>query len=1444
MNRASSSERKSRRWLLGCLGIVLLSALCFGLGVAGLIWGLRPAQARVERPLVEIRTPEEGALLSAGEPVTVEAWAQAGQGRNVVSLILWEDARRVGRASGHDSVLAHAFTWTPSAPGSHTLTVVAYDDLGTVNAARVYVEVVAEDDEDNDGVPNAADACPETFGDPAAAGCPLPAPDLDGDSVPEGADRCPTTAGTAEGCPEPGPGDADGDGLPDAEDRCPATPGSDRTGGCPLPGGPRPGSDGTLAGGEDGRVLGDRDGDGVPDEEDLCPDEPGVPAGIDLPGASLGCPPPPDRDGDGLPDWEDRCPDEPEDPEMPGPEPGCPPPTGRDEGLDPDGDGIVEGDVCPERPGPAIDPYNGCPPEAGPDRDGDGVPDAFDFCLNDPGGWDVPFDYAGCPADFVMPCPAPLAHPAANWDTDGDGTTDDCDPDDDNDGIPDVTDLCPYTPGAGVAGAFGCHPLLPGEEDHDGDGVPNRVDRCPLHPGSDDWRSRGCPAPPGEEELNRDDDGDGTSNRLDLCPDRPGEHLGCPPAADSDGDGLNDWEDDCPEAWGPFFTGGCPLEIPEEIADDLFRRPPLCRFVDCESLLERRDGDRPKPAAPAHPCEDLAFPEDIFCRLSDDDGDGVLNGSDACPNKVGLWSLNGCPDDQALRQACPVRARRPGDPPLEPRPWCPEAMVSAEPAGPVPMANLEIRLSEHLATDHEWDGVFCYASVAAAGVPPVRLPFDENYLEGDGTLWSLGGPERRSLRITVPAIRPLGLRMRCYGVIGGILWSTLGDIALEVPPERWDGVERVAVSSGGEGRFTVAYRICRETCEGAGDRPPDEVTYTEVGRHPTDRELSGEGADSEAAQGIAFSGTHWFYSNQEAVYRLSRDFQRADRRFSGEELAGPLGGVECGHIGGIDFYEGELYLALEGCDDERARIIVLDSELHLLRYARLPREGIPWVAVDPVTGHLYTEEYCCGLIGFPRRFDNGEELPIVDRVRLHPFPRMERGDDYWAQGGDFSPDGGLFFLTVDDATDERADHTGVWVYRMERGDDAVGRRVGLINIKYDPDIFGYRSDELEDLDASPVDAGPTQGDLHVLLLSNELGEDDVTVIHYRLSAEGGSRGAPLSAFDRDPAVPDIVERWAPVIYQDVDADNLAHDLITAVDFDGNWRGADNAANAPSYPLPAVVYYSKVETSTHAFLGYYFYHAASYDETSLGTFFGHEHDLEGAVLAVNNRTGWPEALLTNVHGPYVPYVGPDTPDVRARRQHPDGYRDQPGFTMLPRLLDPSDPSSRYDALAVGVEANTHAVWGRWNTNCVIGPSGSGACDDSHGGDGLIYVYKGRSEVPRVFNRYPDWVEVGYRLVDIQDLWQRAWEPDACGQDEPSALFACQEERPWDKFNSSGEDAGDLPWVWGVERVLDHTCDGPDILLEPAEVFLQWFVFPPGTFSTTYVDQPYRLRVPCL
>jgi outer membrane protein OmpA-like peptidoglycan-associated protein len=167
-------------------------------------------------------------------------------------------------------------------------------------------------DDDEDGVPNKYDKCPDTEekyrNNVDSVGCPM---DSDGDGLLDADDACPNLPGPAEykGCP-----DSDGDGVEDKMDQCPTVMGSAAFNGCP-----------------------DSDGDGVEDRKDDCPSMAGT-------AAFNGCP---DSDGDGVEDRKDKCPLK----AGPASSEGCP---------DSDGDGIFDNtDRCPDKAGIAAN--KGCP---------------------------------------------------------------------------------------------------------------------------------------------------------------------------------------------------------------------------------------------------------------------------------------------------------------------------------------------------------------------------------------------------------------------------------------------------------------------------------------------------------------------------------------------------------------------------------------------------------------------------------------------------------------------------------------------------------------------------------------------------------------------------------------------------------------------------------------------------------------------------------------------------------------------------------------------------------------------------------------------------------------------------------------------------------------------------------------------------------------------------
>lgn len=135
------------------------------------------------------------------------------------------------------------------------------------------------------------------------------------------------------------------------------------------------------------------------------------------------------------------------------------------------------------------------------------------------------------------------------------------------------------------------------------------------------------------------------------------------------------------------------------------------------------------------------------------------------------------------------------------------------------------------------------------------------------------------------------------------------------------------------------------------------------------------------------------------------------------------------HIGGISCYNGKIYAPVEGGNVQKACVVVYDSET--LEPAGeiydLPNEifddGIPWLAVDPGTGLLYTSQWDRSPSVYVFDVNNG--MSFVKELTLTGIGELDR-----IQGGEFfngtlylsqdTKDGGTIkrLLKVDVATGE------------------------------------------------------------------------------------------------------------------------------------------------------------------------------------------------------------------------------------------------------------------------------------------------------------------------------------------------------------------------------------------------------------------------------------------
>ncbi len=299
---------------------------------------------------------------------------------------------------------------------------------------------------------------------------------------------------------------------------------------------------------------------------------------------------------------------------------------------------------------------------------------------------------------------------------------------------------------------------------------------------------------------------------------------------------------------------------------------------------------------------------------------------------------------------------------------------------------------------------------------------------------------------------------------------------------------------------------------------------------------------------------------------------------------------------------------------------------------------------------------------------------------------------------------------------------------------------------------------------------------------------------------------------------DLAFHHAPVHYQDTDSSDAASDYITAFDYDSDPISTNNWDNRGNGLWPATVYYSVVESCSHYFITYAFYHPRDWSDN---IFDGeHENDLEGAVMAVRkdgSDYGRLEGMITVFHTNFYSYTPPGSPYTNGHETI-DGTISFEGDNGINRV------KTVQEAKGHGLKAWPYASDFRGNANQ----------------DGVIYFpTQGAAGAPRSANDR----HVPYRLVDITEgrgMWALALN-DAL---QPAAQ--AQTFNTWGAFRgdtSGGCGAGlkscstnsaNTPWGW------DDGNDGAsyrgEFALDPAHLFSFYFGNT-GNFSQQYVRNDY-------
>lgn len=288
---------------------------------------------------------------------------------------------------------------------------------------------------------------------------------------------------------------------------------------------------------------------------------------------------------------------------------------------------------------------------------------------------------------------------------------------------------------------------------------------------------------------------------------------------------------------------------------------------------------------------------------------------------------------------------------------------------------------------------------------------------------------------------------------------------------------------------------------------------------------------------------------------------------------------------------------------------------------------------------------------------------------------------------------------------------------------------------------------------------------------------------------------------------DLAFQHAPVHYQDVDRTG-SHglsgkaDFVTAYDFDGDLNSTNNWNNLASYSAKAVAYYSVVETATHYFIIYAFFHPRDWtDNWFLYHWDEHENDLEGLLTVVKkdgSTYGKAEGIVTVFHSDFYSYKTAGSSLV-------DGDEDIDGTL-----------STKNDGGIIRFETSQEAKGHGLKAYSKQKPGGSDYV--------VYYPSKTTSESPNdIYDR-----NVKYKLVNIFEaggFWQSRFNTSFLNN-----------ARSFPK--SVGNGSANTPWNWddGNDGSSNQGLLAGGVAYYPAQLVEAYFNGL-GSFSKQYIYNPY-------
>lgn len=185
----------------------------------------------------------------------------------------------------------------------------------------------------------------------------------------------------------------------------------------------------------------------------------------------------------------------------------------------------------------------------------------------------------------------------------------------------------------------------------------------------------------------------------------------------------------------------------------------------------------------------------------------------------------------------------------------------------------------------------------------------------------------------------------------------------------------------------------------------------------------------------------------------------------------------------------------------------------------------------------------------------------------------------------------------------------------------------------------------------------------------------------------------------------MVEQYAPFIYHATDRFEGRQDVISNIDFDGDFVGNNNWENFQDYLLKPTVYYSALETETHYFISYHLFHPRDWNHFTLWLNDTHENDGENFQVVVRKSDSRPVMLWTQAHYKSRVYVRSGS-GIESGESKIAG-----GFQTVDSTGNPSETGRH---AVVFVESEGHGIHGTLDSSSEVVLKDDGA-----------YSFKGKS-----------------------------------------------------------------------------------------------------------------------